>query len=40
MGDIGQPQKETEFEPFPASVPVPEPATTPAPVREPEPVGT
>lgn len=30
MGNIGQPQKEIEFEPFPATVPVQEPAVAPA----------
>lgn len=33
MGDIGEPQKHIEFEPFPESEPVKEPA---APEREPE----
>lgn len=38
MGDIGVPQKEIEFEPFPETAPVkePSPAPAPAPVREPE----
>jgi len=31
MGNIGEPQKEIEFEPFPATVPVTEPAVAPAP---------
>ena len=35
MGNIGEPQKEVEFEPFPVTVPVTEPAT--APVEEPVP---
>lgn len=33
MGDIGEPRKEIELEPFPASEPVTEPA---APAVEPE----
>lgn len=36
MGDIGQPQKEIEFEPIPATEPVKEPA---APTPEPVPAG-
>jgi hypothetical protein len=38
MGDIGQPQKEIEFEPLPATEPVKEPSPSPAPAQ-PEPVG-
>lgn len=38
MGQIGEPQKEIEFEPLPATEPIKEPAA-PSPVREPEPVG-
>ncbi|MEE6273488.1 hypothetical protein V2J56_09030 [Georgenia sp. MJ206] len=38
-GDIGEPEKHIELEPFPESVPEVEPAPGPAePVREPEPV--
>lgn len=37
LGNIGEPQKEIEFEPFPATVPVTEPAATP--VEEPVPAG-
>lgn len=35
MGDIGEPVKRIELEPFPEQVPVVEPAL-PEPVREPE----
>lgn len=38
MGDIGKPQKEIEFEPFPATEPVKEPAA-PTPTPEPAPAG-
>ena len=39
MGQIGNPQKEIEFEPLPASEPVHEPAApAPEPERVPEPV--
>jgi hypothetical protein len=31
MGNIGEPQKEIEFEPFPASEPIKEPSPAPAP---------
>lgn len=36
MGAIGEPNREIEFEPFPATEPVTEPA---APVTEPVPAG-
>jgi hypothetical protein len=37
MGNIGEDQREYEFEPFPATEPMKEPAApTPAPVKEPE----
>lgn len=38
MGQIGEPQKEIEFEPFPATEPVKEPAA-PTPAPEPVPAG-
>jgi hypothetical protein len=38
MGQIGEPQKEIEFEPFPATEPVKEPAA-PTPTPEPVPAG-
>jgi hypothetical protein len=40
MGDIGKPNKEIEFEPFPATEPLKEPAVAPEPVpAEPVPAG-
>lgn len=38
MGDIGVPKREIEFEPFPASEPVQEPAVAPVPTPAKEPV--
>lgn len=35
MGQIGEPQREIEFEPLPATEPLKEPAS-PTPVEEPE----
>lgn len=37
MGDIGEGQKEYEFEPLPQDVPVHEPAPAEQPVEAPEP---
>lgn len=36
MADIGEPQREVEFEPMPETVPVEEPAA-PTPTKTPEP---
>lgn len=39
MGDIGEPNREIEFEPFPEQAPIETPAPAPAePVKAPEPV--
>ena len=36
MGDIGEPRRQIELEPFPETVPVIEPEVEPVPEREPE----